>query len=82
MRDTTDVVGFALLGGMIARGQVAEGWAGGEEGKEIWRELVSHSGRGDILLLQFVKEVRGRRGVEDEIVARGKFRVGVQDFIR
>ena len=30
LRDATDVVGFAFFRGMVARGQVAEGWAGGE----------------------------------------------------
>lgn len=42
LRDTTDVVSCALLGGMVIRGQISEGWAGSKESEEVWGQFMSH----------------------------------------
>ena len=44
LRDTTNIVGDALFGGMVVRGQVAKGWTGSEESEQVWGELVGHCG--------------------------------------
>ena len=40
--DAADVVGLALLGGMVAGWEVAEGRTGSEEGEKVGGKLVGH----------------------------------------